>query len=145
MVHNQWTLGWKDNSRGKGKAPVCYKRNRTGILLEIEECHSTRFNSRRLQSRCYLWRVQWQLERPQFHVADTHQQPAIVNASQQQASATKWQQQPPTTYQIGTVKRGSVLMLGNTHTYRLPRQTSALTCFHLHRSNWLTAQLNIYL
>ena len=53
----------------------------------------------------------------QQQVNDTHQQPAIVNTSQQQALATTGQQQQPIIYQIGTVKGGSVLVVGNTHAH----------------------------
>ena len=53
----------------------------------------------------------------QQQVNNTNQQPAIVDTSQQQASVTTGQQRPTINYQIGTVKEGNVLMVGNNHTY----------------------------
>ena len=116
--------GGKDNSKEKGKGPVCYKCNRTGHFAR--ECRMPIYQIQQQDDYNHDATYDWYNGsydnswhsynyNDQQQVNDTYQQPAIVDTSQQQASATTGQQQQPISYKIGTVKEFSVLMVGDTH------------------------------
>ena len=118
--------GGTDNSKGKGKALACYKCNRTGHFAR--DCRMPIYQIQQQDDYNHDATYDWYngsydnswhsyTYNDQQQVNDTHQPLAIVNTSQQQAPATTGQQQQPITYKIGTVKGGSVLMVGNTHTH----------------------------
>ena len=118
--------GGKDNNKGKGKGPVCYKCNRTGHFAR--DCRMPIYQIQQQDDDNHDATYDWyngnydnSWHSYNFHdqqqVNNTNSQLAIVDTSQQQAPTTAGQQQQTINHQIGTVKEGNVLMVGNSHTY----------------------------